>query len=80
MRLAPAGHVKTRPRTSAMSIRIPFGLSLNVGGKSENIAKLMVCPAAAAPSIDTKKLLARFDADDFGLKLRLTWVQVVAVP
>lgn len=29
-------------QTSAMSIRIPLGRPLNVGGKRENIAKLMV--------------------------------------
>lgn len=63
-----------------MSTRIPFGLFLKVGGKSENMAKLMVWPAAAAPSIETKKTLLRFGAVLVGLKLRLTCVHFVFEP
>ena len=41
-----------------MSIRIPFGLLLKVGGKRENIAKLIVKPDAAAPSVVMTKTLS----------------------
>lgn len=73
-------HISGRPRTSAMSTRIPFALFLNVGGKSENRAKLMVWPAAAAPSIETKKTLLVLGAELVGLNLRLTCVHFVVVP
>ena len=63
-----------------MSTRSPFGLFLNVGGKSEKRAKLIVWPAAAAPSIETKKTLLRFGAERVGLKLTLTCVHFVVVP
>ena len=66
--------------TSAMSTRMPFGLFLYVGGKRENIAKLMVCPAAAPPSTETKKVLARSEAEDVGRNERFTWAQVVWEP
>ena len=66
--------------TSAISIRNPFGRFLKVGGKSDSMAKLMVCPAAAAPSTEMKKLLSLSEAELVGFRSRLTCVQLVAVP
>ena len=63
-----------------MSTRMPFALFLNVGGKSENIAKWTVCPEAGPPSTETKKLLSRADVEVVGLKDRLTCTQDVWVP
>lgn len=57
--------------TSAMSSLIPFGRFLKVGGKSENIAKLIV--VAAEPELGwtkTTKLLSRFAADFEGFNFK----------
>ena len=66
--------------TSAISMRNPFGRSLKVGGKSDSMAKLMVSPAASAPSTEMKKLLLTSGAELVGLSSRLTCFQSVAVP
>jgi hypothetical protein len=58
-----------------MSIRIPLGRLLNVGGKSENRAKNIVCPAALAPSTVTVKTLVVADVEELGLKETATCVQ-----
>lgn len=51
-----------------MSSLIPFGRSLNVGGKSENIAKLMVVLVLVELGwISTTKVLLTSVADVVGL-------------
>lgn len=62
-------------RTSAMSMRMPFGRFLKVGGNSENMAKLIVVPAA--PSTETTNKLLLSEADLVGLRGRLTCCQEV---
>lgn len=67
-------------RTSAMSIRIPFGLSLYVGGNNENMAKFTISPAASEPLMVTKKLLFVFDAELEGVSVRKTFAHDVCEP
>ena len=50
---------------------MPFSQSLEVGGNNENMAKLMVSPAASAPSKVTIKLFAIEFGDVFGVKCRV---------
>lgn len=66
--------------TSAISILIPFGLFLNVGGNNESKAKLTVCPEAAAPSRVTVKTLLVFEALLVGLSVSAICFQVVWEP
>ena len=63
-----------------MSMRIPFSLPLYVGGKSENIAKFMVSPAASAPSKVTTKLLFVSVAELDGVNVRNTFAHSVCEP
>ena len=63
-----------------MSSLIPFGLSLNVGGKSDNIAKFMVCPAAAPPSSVTVNKLAVDKGVVVGMRMALTFFHDVCDP
>lgn len=56
-------------------MRMPFGRFLKVGGNSENMAKLIVVPAA--PSTETTNKLLLSDADLVGLRGRLTCCQEV---
>lgn len=66
--------------TVAISTRIPFGRFLKVGGKSENIAKLIVCPEAAAPSTVTVNRLVRALAEVVGVMVTVICFQVVWLP
>lgn len=66
--------------TVAMSTRIPLGRFLKVGGKRENIAKLIVWPEAAAPSTVTVKRLVRALAEVDGVNVTETCFQVVWLP
>ena len=66
--------------TSAMSILMPFGRFLYVGGNSENIAKWIVSPAASEPLIVTKKLLLLFDALYDGVSSSAICFQIVWLP
>lgn len=59
---------------------MPFGWSLYVGGNKENIAKLIVSPAAAAPSTVTKNVLLLSDALAVGCSVRNTCFHVVCAP
>jgi hypothetical protein len=63
--------------TSAISMRMPFSLPLNVGGIKLNMAKLMVAPAAVAPSTVTVKLFEASLADDEGVNVVNACVQEV---
>ena len=65
---------------SAISVRIPFALFLNVGGKRENMAKLIVCPDAAVPSTVTAKTLVRLVVPVLGVKEAVTCFQAVWLP
>lgn len=60
-----------------MSILIPLGLFLNVGGNSENIAKFTVLPAADGPLNVTVNRLSGLLALADGLIGTKTCVQVV---
>jgi hypothetical protein len=60
-----------------MSARIPFALFLNVGGKRESMAKLIVCPLAAAPSNVIVKRFAVEDGVVDGLKVTVTCFHAV---
>ena len=66
--------------TCAMSSLIPLGLSLNVGGKSDNRAKFIVCPAAAPPSSVIVNRLAVDGGDIVGMRVALTFSQEVCDP
>jgi hypothetical protein len=67
--------------TEAISARMPLTLPLKVGGNNENIPKLTVWPAAAAPSNATTNLLFVFDAPTVEVvNLKLTLVQEVWAP
>ena len=61
-----------------MSIRRPFALPLNVGGKRENMAKLIVSALALAPSTVTVKLLAVDTGLEAGVRGTTTCVQEAA--
>jgi hypothetical protein len=64
--------------TSAMSIRIPFGRPLKVGGKSERRAKCTSIPAGAeleSASTVTVKLFAVDGGVSDGMRMVLTCVQ-----
>lgn len=66
--------------TVAISILMPFGRFLNVGGKRENMAKLIFCPDSAAPSTVTVKL---FDVElgvVVGISVTFTWAHAVWAP
>ena len=63
--------------TVAISARIPLGRFLKVGGKSENIAKFIVCPEAAAPSTVTVNRFVRALAEVAGVMVTETCFQVV---
>lgn len=67
-------------RASAKSIRIPFGRLRYVGGKSENIPKKIVCPAALAPSTDTLKTLSVLAPDTVGLNSKDSFFQDEETP
>ena len=67
-------------RACAISGRNPFGLSLNVGGNSENRAKSIVNPAAAAPSRVTVKTLFTSPALLEGVSSAATCVHSVWEP
>jgi hypothetical protein len=58
-----------------MSIRIPLGRLLKVGGKRESRVKKMVCPDALAPSTVTAKTLLVAEFDEPGRKETETCVQ-----
>lgn len=63
-----------------MSARIPLGLFLKVGGKSESMAKLMDCPELAAPSnVMTKRFAVELGVI-VGENLTVTCCQVVWAP
>jgi len=66
--------------TCAMSILIPFGLSLNVGGNSDNMAKWMVCPLAVSPSSVMANKFAVEGGVIVGTSLILTCFQDVCDP
>jgi hypothetical protein len=63
-----------------MSIRRPLALPLNVGGKRENIAKLIVPPIALAPSIVIVKMFVVDTGLEAGVRYTTTCVQVVVEP
>lgn len=73
-------HARHLGLTSAISMRIPFGLSLYVGGKSENMAKFITSPAAVSPSVVTKNLLFVVWGVDAGRSVRPTCLQLVCLP
>lgn len=58
-------------RTVEMLILMPFSRLLKVGGSKENIAKLMVWPAASAPSKVIVKLFAVELGDAIGVRRRV---------
>jgi hypothetical protein len=66
--------------TVAISIRIPLGRFLNVGGNKEKSAKKMVCPEAPSPSTVTTKAFFVSDAVNVGFKRTETCVQTPGVP
>lgn len=63
-----------------MSTRIPLSRFLKVGGKRENIAKLMVWPEAAPPSRVTAKTLFVLLALLLGVNEKVTCFQEVWDP
>jgi hypothetical protein len=70
----------TKHCTSAISTRIPFARFLNVGGNKENMAKLIVCPDAEAPSKVTVKRFVRALAEVLGVKVTMTCFHAVCWP
>jgi hypothetical protein len=63
-----------------MSMRRPLALPLNVGGKRENIAKLIVSPIALAPSTVTVKMLVVDTGLEAGVRYTTTCIQFVVEP
>lgn len=63
-----------------MSMRRPLTLPLNVGGKRENIAKLIVSPIALAPSTVTVKILVVDTGLEVGVRCTMTCIQAVVEP
>jgi hypothetical protein len=60
---------------------MPFGLSLKVGGKSENMAKLIVVvELVLLGCTSTTKVLSTFEADCVGFSVNWTCFHVVSDP
>lgn len=66
--------------TWAMSARMPFSLFLNVGGNNDNIAKLMISPAAEFPFTVIANMLFVDPGAMFVFRETLTCFQVVWEP
>lgn len=60
-----------------MSTLKPFARLLNVGGNKENMAKLIICPAALAPSNMIANLFAVDAGEEVGVKDTATCFHVV---
>jgi hypothetical protein len=73
------GCAQMKEHTSAISILIPLGRFINVGGIKLNIANSTVWPAKAAASRETVNVLFVFGAERLGLMVVSSWVHLEAL-